>query len=442
MLRIRNWPRPTRDEPNPGFNIFRERLERFRASDSGAIAVVAAIAFPVLVGAMGLGAEAGYWYLTQRKLQHAADVSAHAAAVRKRAGDSGSSVETAALEVAKASGFSSDTGAITVSTPATSPAFAGDRSSVEVVLMQTQPLLFSSLFLKDPVKIRARAVARLDTVSHACLLALSPTAPGAVTVSGSTVVTLNGCDVAANSNASDALRMQGGGYLTTDCVNTVGGAVTSAGLRLQTCDTVRVQAPATADPYADVQEPEVSGSCYKPDSYNSGSAHLVPTYQAHSSGLPILRFCQGLKVMGGSLTFDPGLYIIEGEFSVNAGTTIVGSGVTFYLAKGASLKLNGGATVKLDAPSDGPFAGILFFDARDSTVAAHQVNGSSGSMFNGAIYFPNSGIEYSGRAGSTGGCTQIIGQTITFTGNSEVTADCQTVGAKPIATSQSVKLVE
>ncbi|MXQ10683.1 TadE/TadG family type IV pilus assembly protein [Microvirga makkahensis] len=421
---------------------FRAKLSTFRTDDGGAIAVVAAIVFPVLIGAMGLGAEAGYWYLAQRKLQHAADVSAHAAAIRKRAGDDQSGIAAAALHVAQASGFSSEAGTIQVSTPPTSHAYSGDRSSIEVVLTQVQPLLFSSLFLSDPVNIHARAVAKLDMVSQACILALSPSAPGAVTVAGSTVVTLNGCDVASNSNASDSLKMQGGGHLTTDCISTVGGAVTTSDLTLQTCDAVREQAPVTMDPYADVSEPAISGTCYKPDSYSTGSALLTPTYQSHPSGLPTLRFCAGLKVTGGSITFNPGLYIIEGEFAVSAGTTLVGSGVTFYMAKGASLKLNGGAQINLDAPAEGPFAGILFFGARDSTVASHQVNGASGSAFNGAIYFPGSGIEYSGRAGSTGGCTQIIGKTVTFTGNSEVQSDCQATGTRPIVTSQSVKLVE
>ena len=442
MSQIRNRLRVHLSRQHRQTGAFRNRLKKFHADDSGAIAVVAAIAFPVLIGAMGLGAEASYWYLAQRKLQHVADVSAHAAAIRKRAGDSRSDIEAAALHVAQTSGFSPGSGTITVSTPPSSLAFAGDRSGIEVVLTQTQPLLFSSLFLSDPVNIHARAVAKLDTVSQACILALSPSAPGAVTVAGSTVVTLNGCDVASNSSASDALRMQGGGYLTTDCVSTVGGAVTTAGLKLQTCDSVREQAPAIVDPYADAPEPAISGTCHKPDSFNSGSAHLIPAYQSHPSGLPTLRFCDGLKVTGGSITFRPGLYIIEGEFAVNAGTTLAGSGVTFYLARGASLKLNGGARINLDAPTEGPFAGILFFGARDSTIATHQVNGSSGSAFNGAIYFPGSGVEYSGRAGSTGGCTQIIGKTVTFIGNSEVQSDCQATGTRPIVTSQSVKLVE
>lgn len=72
--------------------------------ERGTVAVIAAITQPVLVGAMGLGAETGYWYLKQQKLQHAADVAAHAAAVRYRAGDLKRALETTASRIATASG--------------------------------------------------------------------------------------------------------------------------------------------------------------------------------------------------------------------------------------------------------------------------------------------------------------------------------------------------
>lgn len=79
-----------------------------------------------MIGGMGLGAESGYWYLTQRKLQHAADVSAHAGAVRKRAGDDNAQIKAAAEHIAAASGVKK----IVVNNPSTSGAFAGARSDL------------------------------------------------------------------------------------------------------------------------------------------------------------------------------------------------------------------------------------------------------------------------------------------------------------------------
>ncbi|WP_262269901.1 pilus assembly protein TadG-related protein [Microvirga yunnanensis] len=420
---------------------FANCLCALRSDTNGAVAVIAAILFPVLIGAMGIGSEAGYWYLTQRKLQHAADVSAHAAAVRKRAGDATSGMAAAATHIAQESGLLA-AGTVTVNSPPTSGALAGDANGIEVILTEMQPPLLSSLFLSAPVRLQGRAVVRLDATSQACVLALSPAAPAAVKVSGSTTVTLNGCDVASNSSAPDALTMAGGGSLTTDCAYTVGGAITSSSLSLQKCDSVRIGAPKTIDPYADLEEPVATGACNSKSNFNA-DAILEPSYQSHPSGLPVMRFCSGLSVTGGKVTFKPGLYIIEsGSLSVNAGTVLTGAGVTFYFAKGAELKLNGGATVNLSAPTTGPYSGLLFFGSRGSSGITHQVNGASGSTFDGAIYFPASGVEYSGRSGSTGGCTQIIGSTVTFTGNSDVRSDCIAKGARAIVTDRSIKIVE
>src|SRR4051794_35615995 len=74
-------------------------------NESGAAAVFGALTFPLAIGGMGLSAEAGYLYMSQRKLQHMADVSAHAAAVRLRVGDTKSHIEAAAHYVAKTSGL-------------------------------------------------------------------------------------------------------------------------------------------------------------------------------------------------------------------------------------------------------------------------------------------------------------------------------------------------
>jgi Flp pilus assembly protein TadG len=412
------------------------------ADEGGATIILAAVLFPVLIGAMGLGTEAGYWYLSQRRLQHAADVSAHAAAVRKSAGDPESRMRTVASHVAVESGLPSGKGTITVNVPPTSGADAGRANSVEVILSETQPLLLSSVFVEEPVTVRARAVARLDPGAQACVLALSPTAPGAVTVAGSTTVTLNGCDLASNSTAPDSVAMQGSGAVAADCVHSAGGAVTTTNLRLQKCDAVRTGAPKITDPYADVPEPSMVGSCRGPSTIDRTTT-LVPQELSHASGLPVLCFPQGLHVRGGTVTFPRGLYIIQGgDLEVNANTVVQGEEVTFYFTDGAGLKLNGGAKINLSAPTSGPYSGLLFFGSRTNSAAVNQVNGASGSTFDGAIYFPSSELAYSGNSGVAGGCTQIIGRTVTFTGNSEVRSDCLAKGARPIVTDMTVRLVE
>jgi hypothetical protein len=413
------------------------RLQTLIRDESGAAAVFGALTFPLVVGGMGLSAEAGYLYMSQRKLQHMADVSAHAAAVRLRTGDTKSHIEAAARYVAETSGLVPGSAALTINIPPLSGPLAGNNQSVEVLISKPQPRLLSAIFKKDPYTLAARAVVRLDKGSQACVLALSRTASAAVKVAGSTEVTLKGCDVASNSVAPDAFNMDGAGRLESDCVYTVGGAVTTANLTLNTCGAPKENSTLTADPYAALAEPDITGSCR---SKNVDSTTPSPM-ESRPDGLQFMRFCNGLDVKG-TVTFSPGLYIIEnGDFTVNAGAELSGTGVTFYLANGAALKLNGHAKVNLTAPTSGPYAGLLFFGERDSTVEINQVNGSSGSTFDGAIYFPSSTIEYSGKTSLTG-CTQIIGDQIVFTGNSEVVSECQAAGTRPIVTNQSIAFAE
>ncbi|HBT00685.1 MAG TPA: hypothetical protein DEB47_12670, partial [Citreicella sp.] len=93
---------------------WRRRLARhvsgFAADSQGAVAILAALTMPVLVLGMGLGAEAGYQYMVQRNLQHAADLAAHAGGTRLRAGDSKAAIDAAALHVATQAEFAVDEG--------------------------------------------------------------------------------------------------------------------------------------------------------------------------------------------------------------------------------------------------------------------------------------------------------------------------------------------
>ncbi|ACP21830.1 conserved hypothetical protein (plasmid) [Sinorhizobium fredii NGR234] len=392
----------------------RRRAHCLLKDDAGAVAVVAAIVFPVLVGAMGLGAESGYWYMEQRKLQHAADVSAHAAAIRHRAGDPKPALENTALRIASASGYSP--GTMTVSTK---PGLSAGSSKITVELTETHPRLFSSIFVGEPVTLSARAVAEVKGGSKACVLALSGSASGAVTVTGSTQVQLSGCSVVSNSSAADAFLMRNGSaVMSTDCVYTVGEAVTTTGLTMTGCSEPIERVPPTPDPFASVAEPDrlqvqllpcrtldhVSNSSYVLD-------HLL-------SGVPAIRFCGGLDIKG-TITLKPGLYIIDGgDFTVTAGAKLSGEGVTFYFTNSATAKLLGNGDIDLTAPTTGPYAGLLFFGSRRDAGVVHQVTGNSESTLEGNIYIPTGRIEFTGNSTVSGGCTQIVANEITFTGNS------------------------
>ncbi|TVP99910.1 MAG: pilus assembly protein [Roseinatronobacter sp.] len=423
---------------------------RFLRNTSGATAVLFAILFPVLVLGMGLGTEAGYQYMSQRKLQHAADVAAHAAGARLRAGDEKVDIDAAALHVAIQSGYLGGAGDIVVNIPPKSGQFTDDENSVEVILPLTQPRYFSALVSSDPVNMRGRAVARItESGSVACILALSRNSPRAITVSGSTSVALEGCDIASNSSAPDALYMSGNGAtLDVNCAYVVGEANTTAGLNT-VCEEVQTFAPVVRDPYADLVEPSAEGACQDSNQGSNNSATTITAVETHPSGVKSMRFCSGLNLRG-DVTFAPGLYIIEGgDFTVNNGTVtstdeniLDGEGVTFYLAPNARIRLASNSTLNFAAPTTGPFAGIAFFGSRSATGVTHRMNGTSGSSLQGALYMPASEVEFSGNTKLTTGCTQVIGYKVTFTGNSDLRSDCSNLGTRQIKTKEVVRVVE
>ena len=423
---------------------------RFLRNTSGATAVLFAILFPVLVLGMGLGTEAGYQYMSQRKLQHAADVAAHAAGARKRAGDTDEEIKAAALHIATQSGYLGGADDIIVNMPPKTGQFAGDSDSVEVILPLTQPRYFSAIVISEPVNMQGRAVARItDSGSVACILALSPNSSGAITVTGSTSVSLEGCDIASNSNAPDSLLMDGNGAkLDVNCSFVVGQSVTTRGLSIG-CGEVQEFAPAVRDPYADLEEPSAQGECVSGDQGRPNTTTTLTATETHPSGVKSMRFCNGLDLKG-DVTFAPGLYIIEnGDFTVNNGTVsstdetlLDGEGVTFYLTNGAQMRLASNSTLNFAAPTSGPFGGIAFFGSRNATGITHRINGTSGSILQGALYMPASNVEFTGNANMTSGCTQVIGQKVTFTGNSDLRSDCTNSGTRQIRTNEVVRVVE
>ena len=411
-------------------------LRTLREDNRGGTAVLAAIMFPAVIGGFGLGAEAGYWYYTQRKIQHAADVSAHAAGIRKRTGDEAAVYEAVALDIATRAKFRYNIGTIEVNSPPLSGAYAANDKAVEVILTENLPRLFTAIFSQTPVPIRSRAVVLIEEGSVACILALAPVEPSAIDLSGNTSVNLDGCDVASNSLTPTAYDQNGGPSMTTGCIHTVGEANIAGGnLNMTECNEVDEYAPTVADPYADRAEPAVAGNC----------SNINP--KAKKNAWEIIQpghYCDLKFNAQGKYRLNSGVYIIDGgDFEISGGVTVEGTDVTIFLVNGARIQINGADSIDLSAPTTGPYAGILFFGERDASVQLnHNINGNSNTSFEGAIYVPTDDIAYAGGAAAANGCLQVIAWTIDFTGGSEFQSDCTNSGTTDIAVNESVKVVE
>lgn len=391
----------------------------------GNVALIAALASPLILAGAAFSADTTYWYFRDLELQAAADAAAYAGAIEMRAGRSESSIDAAALREAGSNGYDAAQGTIVINTPPQSGAFQQPKA-VEVILTERQERFFSGLFDDRVVTAHARSVAIFESSGRACVLALDPSAERAASLSGSASLNLRGCTMMANSVAADAVYVGGAANLSTPCIISVGGVSAGGGLTMTECSTPVTQAPPVADPYAHLEEPVDAGGCQ-----DANAAVLQPG-----------RYCNGLSLRD-TVHLQPGVYIIErGTFRTNANAIITGEGVTIYLADGVGTHFNGNAEVNLSAPTSGDYSGVLFFGARNTDGEDHVFNGTADSALTGALYFPSDAVEYAGNFAGENGCTQVVGRTVSWTGNATVDVNCEAFGMGALPAAQLIKIVE
>ncbi|WP_181176317.1 pilus assembly protein TadG-related protein [Mesorhizobium sp. B2-3-5] len=403
------------------FTRIRLIADGIRRGTSANVATIFALTLPIVVGAAGFGIETSYWYYNSLKLQATADAAAYAGALEQISGSDKPTIVAAATQSAASNGLGS--GTIVVNTPpASGPNTA--KKAVEVIVSQNLDRMFTSIFTQGQVPEKARAVALITNASKACVLALDPSASQATLFSGNTSVKLTGCSVMSNSIASDAIKLQGSAGLQADCLITAGGVSLNNPVTT-VCAAPITQALPAADPFAGLPTPAATNPCQ-----NSNKATLAPG-----------TYCNGLS-LSGSVALQPGVYVVQGNLKINANAAITGTGVTIFMSGSSTVSINGNASVQLSAPTSGTYSGVLFYGDRTGNSASSTFNGTADSLLTGAIYFPKQQISYLGNFSGNSGCTQVVANTIQWSGNSTINQDCTSLGMQDIPATQSVALVE
>jgi Flp pilus assembly protein TadG len=399
-------------------------LRRLVRKPSGQTFLLVSIALVVLLGMAALAVDIGDLWTTRRLMQSAADAGAVAGADEIAIGGTSSNITAAAKDAASHNGFAdggtrpgaSDTITVAVHNPPTSGPFAANSNAVQVDVSENQPTYFMKVLGWSAVPVSTTAVA-VTLGSGSCIYSLNPTAPGAITVGGTAAVT-SSCGLYDNSSRGSALTVSGGGTITAPLVGVVGGTSINGG---------GSSPPSTGiaqfgDPLAYVAAPS-----FDPSSCSSFHTQNI------SGSISPQTFCGGIHInAGNTVTFSPGLYVMDGGgITIDGGATVSGSGVTFYLTgangNGSNAKnysgvtINSTATVTLSSPcssSGGSIAGMLFFQDRSITNGnGSTINGSASSTFTGAIYFPTTPLSYAGSTGVSG-FTLLVSDTLSFLGNS------------------------
>jgi len=395
--------------------------------DDGNVAIIVALAAPMFVGAGALAVETSYDYSVQTRLQAAADAAAYAGSLDNAAGLPASQITADAMAAARTNGWSGTSAQIQVNNPPRSGADT-TAQAVEVIVQQGVPRFFTAVFSDTPVLASARSVAVYRGAGNACILALNKTAAQAVQVQGSTTVNLVGCDVMSNSIANNSINIWGNAKLTANCVSAAGNVAINKDNATLACGAPIIQAPRAKDPFASLPAPSPGNNRSVPNGQN---VTLNPGN--YNSGMNLKN----------NITMNPGTYYVSGgDFKVNAGAVVTGSGVTIYLQNGSSVSINGNSHISISAPQSGTYSGILFFGDRNATSGSATINGDDTSSLTGDMYFPSQPVSFLGNFSGKNGCMQIIADTVTWTGNSTVGVDCAAQGMTPIPSRQAVKITQ
>jgi Flp pilus assembly protein TadG len=406
----------------------RAMFARFCGDTRGNVAPIFAIALIPVIGLTGSAVDYSRANSIKSAMQAAADATA-LNLVQNAASIPSGDVSQTASSVFNAAFMRPDARDVQVTAQSTS------TGTVTVSATAHMTTDFLGVVGVSNVTIGSRAVA-LKTPGDGlgCVLALDRTASGAITAQGSTTVNLNGCSMYDNSSNASAMTVGGSARITALSVGVVGGI--SGNTSVTTTQGVRTGLSPIPDPYARVAVPFFAG-CNE----NNFSAKKQVTI---NPGV----YCGGMQFNANAdVTFNPGVYFIDrGNFSVNGGAKLQGTGVTIVFTSSTmsdwpDAQINGGATIDLRPPSTGPLAGIVMYGDRNiPTGTTYKFNGGASQYLGGAVYFPTGAVDFAGGAGTNQNCTQLIGDTITFTGNSGLAINCSGYGVKPIGPS-GVRLV-
>jgi hypothetical protein len=431
-------------KPVSRFSALLGQGRAFAADQSGNMLVLFAFSAPVALGFAALGTEGGELYWKKVAIQGAADQAAVSAVNSFNSSATAYTIEGKA--VAASMGFvdGKNGATVTVNNPPTSGSLKGKTGSVEVVISQTQPPMLSRLFHPGDFIIDGRAVATYG--GPACVLALDPTAKTALNANGSTTVDMPKCNLVSDSNASNSLSVSGSASVTVNAAIAVGGISATSGL----VDNGNISGAASVpNPYGALAVPATSSWGSKQSDSGAPTVTLNPGW--YSGGLHITA--------NQVATLNPGVYYIDGKgggnLQIDSGAVVKGTGVTFVLTSSTGksnsypgVAINGSASVTVTAPTSNSALGtdssgvVIFEDPKASGNLT--INGTSTTYFGGAIVAPSMAINFSGTGVSGNGknCTQIIGDTVTFIGNSTISSDCAGYGTAAITGASQTVLSE
>jgi Flp pilus assembly protein TadG len=439
----------------------------------GGVTPLTVLSLALLVGVVAIAVDGGTLMEERRHVQATADAAALAAAAdlytnyaANQGADPKGTAQASALATASANGLSND-GVQSVVTVSVSPqTYQGGPNAgqalpagyVEVIIQYNAGRTFSNVFGTGTIPVRARAVARGQWMpDNNAVMVLNLTASGALTISGSAGLKVNG-GLLVNSKSSTGISVSLFGSLSALVYNLNQAVQGLLGLLLSLLGglgggspTVNYN-PPIADPLRYLPDP---------DPIQLGLATRGTNLQVNGGGSVDLYpgvYTGGITVSGGSTAIlhanadgTPGIYFLQGGgFNVSASSVQMAAGETggvmIYNDWSSNtsdlITVNGSGTVNINPPRSGVYLGLSIFQKRGSRLSAAPpvtLSGSGALDIRGTLYAAYAKVNLSGSSSADVLGGQIIADTLNISGGAVINVDR---GTQPTANTRTLGLVE
>ncbi len=248
------------------------------------------------------------------------------------------------------------------------------------------------------------------------IILLSPTASGALTLSGNAQLTVTGV-VDVDSSSSSALTASGNATVSANNINVVGKTQISGNAHLN--PSAVTGASPVADPLVNLPVPNVGGTATSVNLSGQNTLTINPGIYSQ------------IKVSGNAvLTMNSGVYVIAGGgFSVSGNGIVNGSGVMIYnggskYANGVdagtygALDFSGNTQLNLTPLTSGTYQNILIFQGRQNANTI-SFSGNADPSAASIIYAPAAAVTLSGngQVGSAAFQATVVASTLNLNGN-------------------------
>jgi hypothetical protein len=254
--------------------------------------------------------------------------------------------------------------------------------AVEVTVSAEPKVYFPGPVGANAKRMSAHATAEVEGGGNVCMIGLDAKANSTINLRDEARLTASKCAIYSNSRSKQSLTVDDSARVQADLVCVAGGL---AGVKSAIAPEPIEDCPPIADPLSSRPPPPGVFACDFTKTKITGVVGLKPGV-----------YCDGIDIEGGTATLAPGVYIIkDGELKVTKGGTLQGDGAGFYLTgKASTITFNPDSHINLAGPTDGPLAGLLFFEDR---MTKHEVNhkliSDDARRLVGTLYFPISNIE-------------------------------------------------